>query len=105
MGIRAESVIAGYIIEQTYDKRDNSKVLSLFILSCSDIKGLVPKWIVNMVAPKKPAEWVESLRKASVEFQASHPNIEDEVAPVLDRFRLYNPGDYEIAGAQPESNV
>ena len=53
--IRAESLISGYIIRQNGDDCD------LFLMSQTDIKGLIPKWIVNMVAAKAPAQWVESL--------------------------------------------
>lgn len=102
--IRAESFISGYILQQTYDKNDNSKVLSLFLMSCNDIKGLVPKWIINMVAPKKPAEWVESLKKAALEYQAAFPNFRGEVMAGMERFRVYNPCDYELAGAGPEED-
>lgn len=38
---------------------DRTPVLKLFIMSCSDVKGLIPKWLINFVAPKKPGEWVD----------------------------------------------
>ena len=53
--IRAESLISGYVIRQRGPDCD------LFLMSQTDIKGLIPKWIVNMVAAKAPAQWVESL--------------------------------------------
>ena len=53
--IRAESMISGYVIRQRGPDCD------LFLMSSTDIKGLIPKWIVNMVAAKAPAQWVECL--------------------------------------------
>merc|ERR1712146_153424 len=59
--IRAESYIAGYILRQTW--QDGVPVLNLFLMTCCDIKGLIPRWIINAAAPRKPAEWVDSLKK------------------------------------------
>ncbi|KAF4671906.1 hypothetical protein FOL47_001127 [Perkinsus chesapeaki] len=68
--IRAETVISGYIIEQAGDSRDTS----LFILSQTDIKGLIPKWIVNTAAGRVPVQWVESLEDACRKYRAEHPD-------------------------------
>jgi len=95
--IRAESYIGGYVLRQEYE--DGIPVLKLFIMSCSDIKGLIPKWIINMVAPKKPAEWVEVLRKACIEYQESHSGYKAELEKYLDSFRKENPFDYEAEPA------
>lgn len=27
-------------------------------------KGIIPKWIINFVAPRKPGEWIDCLKKA-----------------------------------------
>jgi hypothetical protein len=56
--IRAESYISGYVIRQ------EGPDVKLFIMSQTDIKGLIPKWMVNMVAAKAPAQWVDNLSKA-----------------------------------------
>lgn len=56
--IRAESLISGYVIRQT------GPDCELFLMSQTDIKGLIPKWMVNMVAAKAPAQWVENLAKS-----------------------------------------
>jgi hypothetical protein len=56
--IRAESLISGYVIRQ----RDSD--CELFLMSQTDIKGLIPKWMVNMFAAKAPAQWVENLVKS-----------------------------------------
>jgi len=35
----------------------------LIIINQTDIKGLVPTWIVNMVASKAPITWISKLEK------------------------------------------
>ena len=56
--IRAETYISGYVIRQTASGCD------LFLMSQTDIKGLIPKWIVNMMAAKAPSQWVQNLMKS-----------------------------------------
>ena len=56
--IRAESLISGYVIRQ------NGPDCDLFLMSQTDIKGLIPKWMVNMVAAKAPAQWIDNLVKS-----------------------------------------
>ena len=56
--IRAESYISGYVMRQ------RGEDCHLFIMSQTDVKGLIPKWIVNMMAAKAPAQWVENLVKS-----------------------------------------
>lgn len=34
------------------------------MLSCNDIKGLIPKYIVNYVAARAPKEWIQALQTA-----------------------------------------
>ncbi|KRX00391.1 hypothetical protein PPERSA_03612 [Pseudocohnilembus persalinus] len=55
--IRADSYIAGYIMENVGND------CKLFILSCNDIKGLIPKYIVNFMAARAPKDWINSLHK------------------------------------------
>ena len=62
--IRAESLISGYVI------RERGPDCDLFLMSQTDIKGLIPKWIVNMVAAKAPAQWVESLTSSCAKLLA-----------------------------------
>eukprot|EP00446_Apocalathium_sp_SHHI-4_P088284 CAMPEP_0177465458 /NCGR_PEP_ID=MMETSP0369-20130122/17423_1 /TAXON_ID=447022 ORGANISM="Scrippsiella hangoei-like, Strain SHHI-4" /NCGR_SAMPLE_ID=MMETSP0369 /ASSEMBLY_ACC=CAM_ASM_000364 /LENGTH=440 /DNA_ID=CAMNT_0018939341 /DNA_START=104 /DNA_END=1426 /DNA_ORIENTATION=+ len=92
--IRVESFISGYVLRQSYDDQ-GKPVLQIFLMSCADIKGLVPKWIINFVAPKKPAEWVDTLHKACQVYQDAHPRCEDELREYVQRFRKENPFDYE----------
>jgi START domain len=56
--IRAETLISGYIIRPTSEKTCN-----VMIVSQNDIKGLIPKALVNSVASKAPADWVNSMNK------------------------------------------
>ena len=56
--IRANTMISGYIVKQEGDK------CLLGIISQTDIKGMVPRFIINALAPRKPQEWVRKLEKA-----------------------------------------
>eukprot|EP00928_Gymnodinium_smaydae_P007946 TRINITY_DN1284_c1_g1_i2.p1 TRINITY_DN1284_c1_g1~~TRINITY_DN1284_c1_g1_i2.p1 ORF type:complete len:687 (+),score=77.93 TRINITY_DN1284_c1_g1_i2:70-2130(+) len=84
--IRAESFISGYVFRQSYDER-GKPVLNLFLMTCTDIKGLVPKWVINTTAPRKPYEWVEALRKFALTYQESNPGLGEELSGLLDRFK------------------
>merc|ERR550525_1014173 len=48
--IRAESHISGYILRQEWE--DQTPVLKIFLMSCADVKGMIPKWIISYMAPK-----------------------------------------------------
>lgn len=56
--IRAETIISGYIIRPV-----SENTCKVMIVSQNDIKGLIPKAIVNSVASKAPADWVNSMNK------------------------------------------
>lgn len=56
--IRAETLISGYIIRPS-----GPNTCTVMIVSQNDIKGLIPKAIVNSVASKAPADWVNSMNK------------------------------------------
>lgn len=92
--IRAESYISGYVLRQGYEK--GQPVLNIFLMSCSDIKGLVPKWVISYMAPRKPGEWVESLRKACVEYQQSNPDYVERLQEYANLYRDDVPFDYEV---------
>jgi len=101
--IRVDNKISGYVFRESYVK--GQPVMQLFLMSCSDVKGMIPKWIINMLAPKKPGEWTESLRKAALEHQTLYPNRREEVAARLrGEFAEENPYDYEIETVQIESD-
>lgn len=56
--IRASTIVSGYIF-----RARGPDSCTLTIISQNDIKGLIPKMIVNRVASKAPADWVKSLYK------------------------------------------
>mmetsp|Transcript_4056 Transcript_4056/g.3392 ORF Transcript_4056/g.3392 Transcript_4056/m.3392 type:complete len:170 (+) Transcript_4056:1240-1749(+) len=56
--IRADTIISGYVIEQI---QDNPPITKLTIISQNDIKGLIPKTIVNMASGRAPKQWVNNL--------------------------------------------
>jgi hypothetical protein len=62
--IRGETVISGYIIRPAPHDPNSSE---LVIISQVDIKGAIPKTIVNYVASKAPLDWVNKMMKASKE--------------------------------------
>jgi len=59
--VRAETHISGYIMRPS-TKAPNST--DFCIVSQSDIKGNIPKIVVNMASGKAPAEWINKLVKA-----------------------------------------
>jgi len=92
--IRVENKISGYIFRNVV--ANGKPGMQIFLMSCSDVKGMIPKWIINILAPKKPGEWTESLRKAALEHQARYPHRKEEVAQRLrTEFSQENPYDYE----------
>lgn len=56
--IRALTIVSGYVFRSTGPQSS-----TLTIISQNDIKGLIPKMIVNKVSSKAPADWVKSLYK------------------------------------------
>ncbi|XP_026191471.1 uncharacterized protein LOC34622234 [Cyclospora cayetanensis] len=59
--VRAETLISGYIMAAQPNDASSS---TLFILAQTDVKGLIPKWVVNTTAARAPVGWVDSLKKA-----------------------------------------
>lgn len=59
--VRGETHIAGYIIKPSTTKPNST---DLCVLTQCDIKGKVPKAIVNLCASRAPADWVAKLKKA-----------------------------------------
>lgn len=58
--VRAHTYISGYYIQKVSDSPLESK---LIIVAQNDIKGSIPKFIVNSVAAKAPRQWVENLKE------------------------------------------
>jgi hypothetical protein len=38
----------------------------LKIIACTDVKGFVPKFVVNTIAARAPAKWIDTMRVAIV---------------------------------------
>merc|ERR1712151_357552 len=92
--IRVENYMTGYVLRQSFE--NGEPVLKLFLMTCSDVKGMIPKWIINILAPRKPGEWIDSLIKAAKEYQRDHPNCKDELKESASRFDVDNPFDFEF---------
>ncbi|CAE7186479.1 BSL1 [Symbiodinium pilosum] len=90
--IRAESFTSGYVMRRYNDGKE--KGTKVFLMTCTDVKGIIPKWMINFVAPRKPGEWIDCLKKACLDYQAANPDypaLEEELEP----FKQNHPFDYE----------
>eukprot|EP00357_Protocruzia_adherens_P011534 CAMPEP_0115010872 /NCGR_PEP_ID=MMETSP0216-20121206/23608_1 /TAXON_ID=223996 /ORGANISM="Protocruzia adherens, Strain Boccale" /LENGTH=833 /DNA_ID=CAMNT_0002379237 /DNA_START=127 /DNA_END=2628 /DNA_ORIENTATION=+ len=58
--VRAHTFISGYVIRQV---SDNPIKTTVTIISQLDLKGLLPKTLVNMASAKAPADWTKALVK------------------------------------------
>ncbi|KAL4471402.1 hypothetical protein ABPG74_008295 [Tetrahymena malaccensis] len=67
--IRAFSHIAGYVI------RPQGKDTSLTIMTQSDVKGIVPKYVVNYMAARAPPKWIESMKKGCIDYRNNQLGI------------------------------
>lgn len=65
--VRGDTVISGYILER-YNNAKGRESTKLTIITQNDIKGLVPKSIVNMAASKAPKQWVTNLITGCEEY-------------------------------------
>ena len=65
--IRAETEISGYILEEDIDAKGKIST-KLTIISQNDIKGVVPKSVLNMVCGKGPKVWVGNLINGCKEY-------------------------------------
>lgn len=68
-----------------------------------DIKGMIPKWIINYVGARKPADWIEALKAAALEYQCQHPNYKETLAKELDKYKRFDPSDYADSGKASQS--
>lgn len=66
--VRADTLISGYIIEPSLDEKGRPST-KLTIISQNDIKGIVPKAIVNIAASRAPRQWVNNLVKGCLDYQ------------------------------------
>mmetsp|Transcript_14001 Transcript_14001/g.14020 ORF Transcript_14001/g.14020 Transcript_14001/m.14020 type:complete len:96 (+) Transcript_14001:1769-2056(+) len=56
--IRAETAISGYIL-----RPKTARSCTVTIISQNDVKGLVPKSIVNSMASRAPLDWVKNMKR------------------------------------------
>jgi hypothetical protein len=61
--------MTGYLLKEVGEKETH-----LIIINQTDIKGLVPTWIVNMVASKAPITWINKLEKGISIYEKENPN-------------------------------
>jgi len=70
--IRAETTCSGGLLESTFIPNIKSKTLDCGTLysmvSHVDLKGIIPKPIVNFVSTRSTADWFESLSKACEQY-------------------------------------
>ncbi|XP_026192601.1 uncharacterized protein LOC34622133 [Cyclospora cayetanensis] len=59
--VRAETLMSGYLMRQCQNDPNSS---TLFLVAQTDVKGLIPKWLINSTAARAPVGWVENLRRA-----------------------------------------
>ncbi|TNV82685.1 hypothetical protein FGO68_gene8647 [Halteria grandinella] len=65
--VRGDTLISGYIIEPDVDSQGRPST-KLTIISQNDIKGVIPKAIVNMLSGKAPRQWVGNLVKGCEDY-------------------------------------
>ena len=58
--IRAETKVSGYLIRPIDDGRSSS----VYMVGATDLKGDLPKFLTEMVAPKTISDWFKRLAKA-----------------------------------------
>ncbi|CAE7566349.1 Stard7 [Symbiodinium sp. CCMP2456] len=90
--IRAESFTSGYVMRRYDDGKE--KGTKVFLMTMTDVKGIIPKWMINFVAPRKPGEWVDCLKRACLDYQNANPDyptLEKDLEP----FKHNHPFDYE----------
>jgi len=66
--VRADVLASAYEISWQPD----GKGCQLVIYSQVDIKGSIPKFVINSLAPSTPLKWVKKLRSACAEFMSAH---------------------------------
>ncbi len=62
--IRAETIISGYLVRQL-----DEKFTTITIISKTDIKGYIPKYLINKAAAKNVLKWVKSYELGIRKFE------------------------------------
>eukprot|EP00003_Mantamonas_plastica_P021580 TRINITY_DN3517_c0_g3_i3.p1 TRINITY_DN3517_c0_g3~~TRINITY_DN3517_c0_g3_i3.p1 ORF type:complete len:174 (+),score=21.98 TRINITY_DN3517_c0_g3_i3:262-783(+) len=61
--VRAETIISGYVI-----RPDGDNGTKVTVIAQNDIKGMIPKAIVNMFAASQPLTWFNTFKKEAVAY-------------------------------------
>lgn len=70
--IRADTVISGYVI-RPLDQNNLKKGTRLFLIAQNDVRGSVPKFLVNTAAQRVPLTWATNLKNACEKWMKDHP--------------------------------
>lgn len=62
--VRAETICSGHCIQLVGPKR-----VKISMAAQTDIKGSIPKWVVEQASSKVSEDWYESLKKGLVLFK------------------------------------
>jgi hypothetical protein len=68
-----------------------SSSTSIFILAQTDIKGLIPKWLVSSFAGRAPTQWTSSLQTACLQWQKDNVNWKEKGGRLTEPNYIYNP--------------
>ncbi|KAL8448215.1 hypothetical protein Emag_003983 [Eimeria magna] len=52
------------VVKMILRSKNDPNSSTLFLVAQTDVKGLIPKWLVNTTAARAPVGWVENLRRA-----------------------------------------
>ncbi len=65
--IRAETIISGYILRKITEDKTR-----LCTFSKTDIKGSIPKYLINKLGQKAPLNWLKKFKKALSKYTKEH---------------------------------
>lgn len=65
--VRAHTYISGYFVTKISENKS-----LLIIIAMNDIKGSIPKWLVNRESAKAPKKWVENLKKGMEKIRSDN---------------------------------
>ena len=56
--VRGKIFILGFIFKARFDADLQKEVTDMFFVTCLDINGSVPKWLINKAAGAMPKSWL-----------------------------------------------
>ena len=78
--VRADVLSSGYVLEWLPDHSGTEVI----VYSQIDIKGLIPKTIVNLLAPSTPLKWIKRLRASTADWMTKNRVSLDDTQDKLD---------------------